>query len=106
MKTFRNNLIIRQAMLSLPLFVAVLVLAGCKTQGTALQRQYAEIESPQPTLYDEAATSWASQHVGALINKYVQTAGNKLDPDEIRSLFMPIGYDGGTNTLKYRAAEA
>ena len=106
MKTFRNNMNIRRAMLSLPLIVAVLVLAGCKTQGTALQRQYAEIEAPQPTLYDDAATNWANQHVGALINKYVQTAGNKLDPDEIRSLFMPIGYDGGTNTLKYRAAEA
>ena len=80
-------------------------LASCKTQQTAKKTDYSSIESPQPTLTHKEAASWANEHAGLLIEKYMETSGNKLDPDEMRKLFMPIGYDGGTNTTSYRDAE-
>ena len=62
------------------------------------------IEAPQPTLLSGAATAWAKPRMGLLIDKYLATAGNKLDPDEFRQVFQPIGYYGG-NILEYREAE-
>ena len=62
------------------------------------------IEAPQPTLLSGAATEWAKPRMGLLIDKYLATAGNKLDPDEFRQVFQPIGYYGG-NILDYREAE-
>ena len=62
------------------------------------------IEAPQPTLLSGAATEWAKPRMGLLIDKYLATAGNKLDPDEFRQVFQPIGYYGG-NILAYREAE-
>ena len=62
------------------------------------------IEAPQPTLFSGAATAWAKPRMGLLIDKYLATAGNKLDPDEFRQVFQPIGYYGG-NILDYREAE-
>lgn len=74
---------------------------GCKTQ----QQATSSIESPQPTLINNDAKQWAEAHTTPLINKYMATAGNKIDPDEMRLLFRPIGYDGGSNTIYYRDAE-
>jgi len=62
------------------------------------------IESPQPTLLSGNATEWAIPRTGQLIDKYLATAGNKLDPDEFREVFRPIGYYGG-NVTAYREAE-
>lgn len=50
------------------------------------------------------AVLWAKQHVSELIANYVESAGNKLDPDELRKQFAPIGYDG-SDVPSYRAAE-
>lgn len=55
-------------------------------------------------LTGDEAVAWAKQHVGRLIDNYLASAGNKLDPDEVRKQFAPIGYDG-TNVPDYRAAE-
>lgn len=55
-------------------------------------------------LTGDDAVAWAKQHVGRLIDNYLATAGNKLDPDELRKQLAPIGYDG-TNVPEYRAAE-
>ncbi len=77
------------------------VLTSCKTQ----QKAFSSIESPQPTLINDDAKHWAEAHTTPLINKYMETAGNKIDPDEMRLLFRPIGYDGGSNTIYYRDAE-
>lgn len=62
------------------------------------------IEAPQPTLLSGDATEWAKPRMGLLIDKYLATAGNKLDPDEFRQVFQPIGYYGG-NVTAYREAE-
>ena len=78
-----------------------MVFTGCKTH----QQATSSIESPQPTLINTEATQWAKAHTTPLLNKYMATAGNKIDPDEMRLLFRPIGYDGGSNTIYYRDAE-
>lgn len=62
------------------------------------------IEAPQPTLLNGDATEWAKPRTQLLIDKYLATAGNKLDPDEFRTVFQPIGYYGG-NISAYREAE-
>ena len=62
------------------------------------------IEAPQPTLLKHDATEWAKPRTQLLIDKYLATAGNKLDPDEFRTVFQPIGYYGG-NVTDYREAE-
>ena len=73
------------------LMAAVLVgMSSCKTQ--------------QTLTYGDAV-DWTKARYGKLINKYIKDAGNKLDPDEMRLLFTPIGYDGGSNTVYYRDAE-
>lgn len=77
------------------------VLIGCKSQQAATSA----IDAPQPTLINEDAKAWAKVNTTPLINKYMATAGNKIDPDEMRLLFKPIGYDGGSNTIYYRDAE-
>lgn len=74
---------------------------GCKTQ----QQATSSIESPQSTLINDEARQWAASHTTPLLNKYMATADNKIDPDEMRLLFRPIGYDGGSNTIYYRDAE-
>ncbi len=79
----------------------LMVFTGCKTQ----QQATSSIESPQPTLINADAKQWAISHTTPLLNKYMETAGNKIDPDEMRLLFRPIGYDGGSNTIYYRDAE-
>ncbi len=73
----------------------LLVFTGCKSQ----QKAVSSIEAPQPTLINEDAKAWAKVHTTELIQKYMATADNKIDPDEMRLLFKPIGYDGGCNTV-------
>lgn len=77
------------------------VFTGCKTQ----QKATSSTEVSQPMLINEEAKAWAMAHTTELIDKYLVTAGNKIDPDEMRLLFKPIGYDGGSNTVYYRDAE-
>ena len=77
------------------------VFTGCKTQ----QKATSSTEASQPMLINEEAKAWAMTHTTELIDKYLVTAGNKIDPDEMRLLFKPIGYDGGSNTVYYRDAE-
>lgn len=92
--------------ISVLLFLVLIAgVTSCKTQKTVKKTDYSSIESPQPTLTHKEAATWAYDHAGLLIEKYMETSGNKLDPDEMRKLFMPIGYDGGTNTTSYRDAE-
>lgn len=81
----------RISRLSIILMAVVLVgMSSCKTQ--------------QTLTYGDAV-DWTKARYGKLINKYIKDAGNKLDPDEMRLLFTPIGYDGGSNTVYYRDAE-
>ena len=62
------------------------------------------IEAPQPQLRGEAATAWAKDRVQLLADKYLGSAGNKLDPDAVRMLFRPLGYTG-PNAADYAEAE-
>lgn len=100
-----NRHITKNAVAIFLFFLLFAGLASCKTQQTTQKTDYSSIESPQPTLTYKEAASWANEHAGLLIEKYMKDAGNKLDPDEMRKLFAPIGYDGGTNTTSYRDAE-
>ncbi len=81
------------------------VYTGCKTQQQPATPKATSVESTQRVLINEEATAWAKAHTTELIDKYMATAGNKIDPDEMRLLFKPIGYDGGSNTVYYRDAE-
>ena len=62
------------------------------------------IESPQPQLIGEQAAAWAQQRLRLLADKYLGSAGNKLDPDEVRMLFRPLGFTG-PNAHDYQQAE-
>lgn len=92
------------------MFIAV---SACKTQNlpsvnpetTTVTKAENPATTEQKALYYEEAVAWAEAHSAELIEKYMSTAGKKLDPDEMRLLFTPIGYDGGTYTVKYRDAE-
>lgn len=63
------------------------------------------IEAPQPQLTGPAAAQWAQQRLTQLTDKYLGSAGNNLDPDDVRMLFRPIGYTG-SNPADYQEAEA
>ena len=62
------------------------------------------IESPQPILTRDAAVEWTRPRLAQLMDKYLGTAGNSLDLDELRNVFRPIGYYGA-NVGDYRKAE-
>ncbi len=62
------------------------------------------IEAPQPQLTGAAAAKWARERLVQLTDKYLGAAGNTLDPNEVRSLFRPLGYTG-TNAADFREAE-
>jgi len=62
------------------------------------------IEAPQPQLTGTSALSWAKPRLSLLMDKFFGTAGNHLDPDDVRMLFRPIGYNG-TNPADYAQAE-
>ncbi len=86
------------------LTIVLMAMTGCKTQ-QQVATSTLSIESPQPTLTYAQAVDWTKARITPLINKYLATSSNKLDPDEMRLLFKPIGYDGGSNTVDYRDAE-
>jgi inosine-uridine nucleoside N-ribohydrolase len=62
------------------------------------------IEAPQPILTRDAAVEWTRPRLAQLMDKYLGTAGNTLDLDEMRNVFRPIGYYGA-NVGDYRKAE-
>ena len=61
------------------------------------------IEAPQPQISGEDAVVWAKQRLPQLVDKYVGSAGNDLDPNEVRMLFRPLGFVG-PNLTDYDAA--
>lgn len=63
------------------------------------------IEAPQPQLVGQDAVEWAQQRLEQLVDKYVGSAGNDLDPNEVRMLFRPLGFTG-PNQADYQAATA
>ncbi len=50
------------------------------------------IEAPQPQLTGSAATAWVKPRLQQLVDKYMGSAGNTLDPNEMLMLLRPIGY--------------
>lgn len=62
------------------------------------------IEAPQPQLITDGAVEWVRPRMQLLKDKYMGSSGNKLDPDNVRMLFRPIGYVG-PNAADYREAE-
>ena len=62
------------------------------------------IEAPQPQLVREDAADWVKPRMRLLVDKYLGSAGNKLDPDNVRMLFRPLGYTG-PNAKDYGEAE-
>ena len=62
------------------------------------------IEAPQPQLIKKAAAEWVKPRMNQLVDKYMGSAGNTLDPDEVRALFRPLGYTG-PNATDYQEAE-
>jgi len=62
------------------------------------------IEAPQPQIIGAEAKAWANERLLQLTDKYLGSAGNTLDPDEVRTLFRPLGYTG-PNWQDYAEAE-
>ena len=62
------------------------------------------IEAPQPQLTGKEALQWAQLRTNQLMDKYLGSAGNKLDPDNVRAMFRPLGYTG-PNVFDYTEAE-
>ena len=62
------------------------------------------IESPQPQYIRHDAAVWAQERLNQLVDKYLGSAGNTLDPDDVRMMFRPLGYTG-PNALDYQEAE-
>ena len=62
------------------------------------------IEAPQPQLVKADAADWAKKRMTLLVDKYMGSAGNMLNPDDVRMLFRPLGYTG-PNALDYKEAE-
>ena len=62
------------------------------------------IEAPQPQLIKSEAAEWAKPRMSLLVDKYMGSAGNMLDPDDVRMLFRPLGYTG-PNASDYQEAE-
>jgi len=62
------------------------------------------IEAPQPQLIKADAADWAKKRISLLVDKYMGSAGNMLNPDDVRMLFRPLGYTG-PNALDYKEAE-
>ncbi len=62
------------------------------------------IEAPQPQLIRDDAVEWAKPRMTQLVDKYLGSAGNRLDPDAVRMLFRPLGYTG-PNAADFREAE-
>ena len=62
------------------------------------------IESPQPQVIKAEAAAWVQPRITQLVDKYLGSAGNTLDPDDVRMLFRPLGYTG-PNALDYQEAE-
>ena len=59
---------------------------------------------PQPLiLKGEAAVAWTKDHLDSLVNVYMASCGNLLDPDMTRDLLKCIGYTR-LNVLDYREA--
>ena len=59
------------------------------------------IEAPQPQVTGDAAVAWAKPRLGQLVDKYMGSAGNKLDPDGVRAMLRPLGYVG-LNAADYK----
>ena len=62
------------------------------------------IEAPQPQLIKADAADWARKRIPLLVDKYIGSAGNMLNPDDVRMLFRPLGYTG-PNALDYKETE-
>ena len=62
------------------------------------------IEAPQPQLIKKDAAEWVKPRMNQLVDKYLGSSGNTLDPDEVRMLFRPLGYTG-PNATDYQEAE-
>ena len=62
------------------------------------------IEAPQPQLIRDKAAEWAKPRMTLLVDKYLGSAGNTLNPDDVRMLFRPLGYTG-PNAADFQEAE-
>ena len=62
------------------------------------------IEAPQPQVIGNDAAAWVRPRLNQLVDKYLGSAGNTLDPDNVRRMFRPLGYTG-PNWTDYREAE-
>lgn len=85
-------------------FVITLSLSACRSHQPLVGPSSPTTSTTQQQLTYNDAVDWAKHHVSTLISDYQAKYGNKLDPDEMRKGFAPIGYDG-SNVALYRDAE-
>lgn len=52
----------------------------------------------------ESQAKWVDEHIDEIVDSYIKSHGNVLDPDEMRNAFAGIGYDG-KNVPDFREQE-
>lgn len=52
----------------------------------------------------ESQSRWVDEHFDEIVDSYIQTHGNILDPDELRKALTPIGYNG-KNVPNFKAQQ-
>ena len=86
--------------------LALILTISCSTVLTSCSNDEPLIPSAEPQsiiLKGEAAVEWTKNHLDSLVNVYMASCGNLLDPDMTRDLLACIGYTG-LNVLDYREA--
>ena len=96
-----------KAMKAIQLWMLALILTiSCSTVFTSCSEDDDLIPpvEPQPLiLKGQAAVEWTRNHLDSLVNVYMASCGNLLDPDMTRDLLKCIGYTR-LNVLDYREA--
>lgn len=96
----KNN----KTMKTLRLWMLALILTiSSSTVLTSCSKDDPESPAQPVVLTGEAAVAWTKAHIDSLVNVYMGSCGNLLDPDQTRDLLSCIGYTR-LNVFDYREA--
>jgi hypothetical protein len=96
----KNN----KTMKTLRLWMLALILTiSSSTVLTSCSKDDPESPAQPVVLTGEAAVAWTKAHIDSLVNVYMASCGNLLDPDQTRDLLSCIGYTR-LNVFDYREA--
>ena len=87
------------------LILALVLAISSSTALTSCSKDDNYVSKPEQSLVlkGEAAVAWTKAHIDSLVNVYMASCGNLLDPDMTRDLLKCIGYTR-LNVFDYREA--